>query len=166
LQPKSIPPAFRRRLVALAAVWIAAGAHAQLQQPAPLLSRAGWTEAPAYVTLFAPASAREAYRAYVVRAPLEAALKRLADEPSLGRPPGAWQPSSLGPLDAFGQGGSYNRWALARLYGATPVRVAHGPRVQDGRTVESWTLLSPYPDATLHRLEPGTLLLVTRVRSL
>jgi hypothetical protein len=32
----------------------------------------------------------------------------------------------------------------------------------DGRTLEAWTLVSPYPDPSLMRLERGTLILVVR----
>jgi hypothetical protein len=59
-------------------------------------------------------------------------------------------------LDAFGSGGTYNRFALIRLYGGMRVRVARGWR-QDGDRFESVTLLSPYPDVALTRLEPGTM---------
>jgi hypothetical protein len=34
--------------------------------------------------------------------------------------------------------------------------------VDQGRT-ESWTLIAPYPDAALQRLEAGTLIIVLRV---
>src|SRR5919198_551780 len=33
---------------------------------------------------------------------------------------------ALEPLEAFGSAGAYNRFAVARLYGGTRVRVAHG----------------------------------------
>jgi hypothetical protein len=59
-------------------------------------------------------------------------------------------------LDAFGSGGSYNRFALTRLYRGVRVRLARGWR-QEGDRFESVTLLSPYPDAALTRLEPGTM---------
>ena len=61
-------------------------------------------------------------------------------------------------LDAFGTAGTYNRTALARLYGGTRVRVARRWRQRDGQFVsETW--LSPYPDATLTRLNPGTMVI-------
>jgi hypothetical protein len=62
----------------------------------------------------------------------------------------------LDALDAFGSAGPYNRAALARLYGGTRVRVARRWQQRDGQFV-SETLLSPYPDATLTRLNPGTM---------
>ena len=37
-----------------------------------------------------------------------------------------------------------------------------GPRLDQGQT-ESWTLIAPYPDAALQRLESGTLIIVLRI---
>ena len=59
-------------------------------------------------------------------------------------------------LDAFGTAGTYDRPRLARLYGGTRVQVARG-WTRTGNRVESITRLSPYPDATLTHLMPGTL---------
>jgi len=64
----------------------------------------------------------------------------------------------LEPVDAFGTAGSYDRAALARLYGGTRVRVARGWMEYVDR-FESVTLLSPYPDAALTRLLPGTMVI-------
>jgi hypothetical protein len=61
-------------------------------------------------------------------------------------------------LDAFGSAGSYSRAALARLYGGQRVRVARGWS-QDAGRFESITLLSPYPNASLTRLLPGTMII-------
>ena len=52
---------------------------------------------------------------------------------------------ALEALDAFGAAGTYDRPALARLYGGTRVQVARGWTTTGGR-FESITLLSPYPD--------------------
>jgi hypothetical protein len=121
----------------------------------------GWRPAPEYLTLFTPAAAHPgAYETYVSPLALDAALQTLANDPTLLQPPGAWTPAALIAGDAFGRQGTYNRWALARLYGARRARVARGPRERDGRVAESWTLISPYPDVSLARLEPGTLLIV------
>jgi hypothetical protein len=51
---------------------------------------------------------------------------------------------------------------VARLYGSRQPRVARGARADEGRVVESWTLVSPYPSADLTRLEHGTLRIVLR----
>ncbi|MGE5242814.1 MAG: hypothetical protein ACM3SQ_01120 [Betaproteobacteria bacterium] len=77
--------------------------------------------------------------------------------------PHDWKTDALAPLDAFGAAGPYDRAAVARLYGGRSVRVARG-WVQEQNRFESWTLLSPYPDASLTRLEPGTLVIRYLVR--
>jgi hypothetical protein len=61
-------------------------------------------------------------------------------------------------LDAFGSAGEYDRSKLARLYGGTRARVAHR-WTQEGDAFESVTFISPYPDATLTHLLPGTMLI-------
>jgi hypothetical protein len=63
---------------------------------------------------------------------------------------------ALEALDAFGASGTYKRTSLAQLYGGTRVRVVHGWSESDGG-FQSITLLSPYPDAALKTLLPGTL---------
>jgi hypothetical protein len=35
--------------------------------------------------------------------------------------------------------------------------------MENGRVVESWTLIAPYPDTALRGLEAGTLLVVLRL---
>jgi len=125
---------------------------------------ASWTPAPEYIRLFAPAGPRaSAYQAFISSSTLDAALSELAGLPDLLHPTGAWAPQPVVALDAFGREGAYNRGALARLYGARRARVARGPRAEDGRVVETWTMISPYPDPRLEHLEAGTLLLVLRL---
>ena len=65
---------------------------------------------------------------------------------------------ALEALDAFGAAGSYDRWAIVRLYGGTRVRVTRGWTATSDR-FESVTWLSPYPDASLTRLNPGTMMI-------
>jgi hypothetical protein len=65
---------------------------------------------------------------------------------------------SVEPLDAFGTAGSYDRFAVTRLYGGRRARVAHGWREEAGR-FESITLISPYPNASLDRLVEGTMII-------
>jgi len=65
---------------------------------------------------------------------------------------------ALEALEAFGAAGPYNRAALARLYGGTRVRVVRRWQ-QRGHEFLSETLLSPYPDATLTRLNSGTMVI-------
>ena len=126
-------------------------------EPAP----GEWRSAPEYVRLFTPWRAHtEAYHAYVSSHDVRDVLGQLESDPLLIHPPGAWTPSAVLPPEAFGLTGSYDRAKLARLYGARRALVARGPRGEGGRPTQSWTLISPYPDRTLERLEPGTLLIV------
>jgi hypothetical protein len=128
-------------------------------------------EAPAFVELFAPAGHAAAYRAYVSSQSPSRLLSILRQEPAPApfdagifvSTPGAWELRRERPLDAFGRSGSYNRSRLARLYGSRAVSVARGARAAGGRVTESWTLLSPYPDPSLERLESGTLVLILTV---
>jgi hypothetical protein len=69
-----------------------------------------------------------------------------------------WTVEELEPLDAFGGAGPYDRAAVARLYGGQRVKVARGWTQDNGR-FESVTILSPYPDASLTRLQGGTLVI-------
>ena len=58
------------------------------------------------------------------------------------------------PYDAFGLSGSYNRWKVAGLYRSR--RALRGPWTAYGPgQMESWTLISPYPDETLHVSSPA-----------
>ena len=123
-----------------------------------LPANARWAASPSHARIFAPPAHAERYRAFISRRPLDELLAGLAALPSEA-PPGAWDAETLPPLDAFGTSGSYDRFALVRLYTGRPVRVARGPRASQSG-LETWTLISPYPDARLAALEPGTLLLV------
>ena len=81
----------------------------------------------------------------------------------VGRQPSADWPAfsaieALESLDAFGAAGPYHRAALARLFGGTRVQVARGWLDRPDR-FESFTLLSPYADATLTRLQTGTMII-------
>jgi hypothetical protein len=71
-------------------------------------------------------------------------------------PMGDDQGEAVEALDAFGTAGSYRRSALARLYGGRRVRVVRSWTSSGGR-IDSVTRLSPYPDASLTRLSPGTM---------
>jgi hypothetical protein len=99
----------------------------------------------------------------VADADVEAVLRQLDEDPALLRVPGAWEVRGLAPADAFGNAGTYDRSKLARLYGAEQARVARGARLESGRVVESWSLISPYPDPALQTLRTGTLLIVLRL---
>jgi hypothetical protein len=136
-------------------------------KPAPPAPSGAWAEAPEYVRLFAPDGPRAAaYHIYVSRLGINELLARLATEPSLLHPPGAWMPAALLPSDAFGQTGGYDRSKLARLYGSTRALVARGPRASTapGAGSEAWTLVSPYPRPDMTGLEPGTMLIVLNLQ--
>jgi hypothetical protein len=70
--------------------------------------------------------------------------------------------SALEPLDAFGEAGPYDRSRLARLYGGIRASVGRA-WIDRGHEVESDTYISPYPNAALTSLEPGTLVIRVRV---
>jgi hypothetical protein len=117
---------------------------------------AGWTESPRFRRLFTPAGVPDGtYETFVTARPIDQVLAETG---------AGVEAQALVALEAFGQSGGYNRWKLARLYGAKRARVARFPRLEKGKVVEAWTLISPYPDHSLERLEPGTLLIVLRVR--
>jgi hypothetical protein len=123
----------------------------------------GWRPAPEFLPLFTPRHVPDgAYEAYVTSRDLDATLREVRGNPAFSTP-GAWNVQAVIPSDAFGESGGYNRWTVARLYGATRALVARAPRLEHGTVVETWTLVSPYPNASLDRLESGTLLLVLRV---
>ena len=124
-----------------------------------------WREAPNTCRcLRRRAPARAAYRIVHLTARPQATLRRLeADAFARARTRSLAGPRPILPLDAFGLAGRYDRSALARVYGARQPHVARGARMENGRVVESWTLISPYPDTALRRLETGTLLVVLRL---
>jgi len=64
----------------------------------------------------------------------------------------------LEPLDAFGTSGTYDRFALVRLYGGRRANVVRAWRQRDDQ-FESVTLISPHPDAQMHRLAEDTLII-------
>jgi hypothetical protein len=155
-RPDSQPRSITRRLTGVAT------AAALLLVCTDLRSAEPWRAAPEYVDLFAPRAHREAYRAYISPVGLDATLQALLADPAILRPPGSWEPEAQIPYDAFGLSGSYNRWKVAGLYRSRRARVVRGPRLDQGQ-LESWTLITPYPDLGLQRLEPGTLILVLRI---
>ena len=163
LQPESITRGFGalRTAATLLAVARLLSGPADAQSPEP--PAAGWRASPAHVALFTPPRHGDAYQAFVSSEPFDQALAGLLAAAPAVRGPGLWEPQRVAATDAFGAGAPYNRWQLVRLYGARGPRVARGPVGGDGRPPEMWTLVSPYPDATLNRLEPGTLLLVLRI---
>lgn len=124
--------------------------------------------APSHARLFTPLQAPEgAYAVTVLEEGIEDALRTVKDTLAPGArpgdPAGSWQVQHLDPLEALGAGGTYDRSKVARLYVGRRVSVVRGPVERGGKVVAAATLLSPYPDATLSRLEPGTLVIVMRI---
>jgi len=100
---------------------------------------------PILTALFTPAHPRVGrYEVCATRDPIE-----VVAEPS-------WKIEAVESLDAFGSAGPYDRFAVSRLYGGTRVQVAHGWH-ERGDEFEAVTLISPYPDVSLKRLETGTM---------
>jgi len=112
---------------------------------------------PALAALFTPRHPQAGhYEVCTTTEPLEVVV---ADRLELARTPGGpVEIDALEALEAFGAIGPYDRSALAQLYGATRVRVARAWSNHDGR-FESLTMLSPYPDASLAHLLPGTMVI-------
>ncbi len=135
---------------------------------------------PTLTRLFTPRVGPEnTYRVFVTNAALEAVLAAFvaraggqsstatdgAPRPAEGpaRAAGSWTVESMDPLDAFGESGIYDRPKVGRLYVGVRAHVARGPIVESGRTVASITLISPYPDPSLTRLERGTMIIEFRI---
>jgi hypothetical protein len=65
-------------------------------------------------------------------------------------------------VEAFDSAAVFDRARLARLYGGRLARIARGPIARAG-TDHVVMLLSPYPEADLRRLNPGTLIMEVSV---
>jgi hypothetical protein len=72
--------------------------------------------------------------------------------------PAGWTVETFDALDAFGTARPYDRAGLARLYGGVRARVARG-WTQTADRFESLTFISPYPNAAMTSLEPGTMVI-------
>jgi hypothetical protein len=89
---------------------------------------------------------------------LAAELKAQDPDPA----PGAWMPERQDALEAFDGARRADRFRIVELFVGIHPFVARGSLVREGRR-EAYTLISPFPDATLTRLEPGTLVIVFHV---
>jgi hypothetical protein len=118
----------------------------------------------ALTRMFTPRAAPQGtYRVYVTTVRIEQLLDAFRAVASSSAVEGAWAIQQMDPLDAYGEAGVYDRAKVARLYVGVRARVARGPIIEQGRTVASITLVSPYPDGSLTRLEPGTLIIEFRI---
>ena len=70
--------------------------------------------------------------------------------------PAGWALERMAALDAFGRAGTYQRPALAQLFGGRSTSVARGWH-QAADRITSFTLVSPFPNVELTMLEAGTL---------
>ena len=111
---------------------------------------------PALTALFTPSHPRVGH--YQICTTSDRIEDVVADRTLEGVPPTYGRVEALEPLEAFGTAGPYDRFAVARLYGGRRVQVARGWRQLDDR-FESITLFSPYPDASLTHLMPGTMII-------
>jgi hypothetical protein len=103
-----------------------------------------------------PAGSFAVHRSREAIAMLAGRLRALDAAPA----PGAWAVERAGVFDAFGVEGPYDKARLARLFGGSSPSVARGTLVTtSGR--RAFTLLSPFPDASLSSLQRGTMVIVT-----
>ncbi len=103
------------------------------------------------------------YRVYVTAAVIDTVVSQFATLSPAPSSPGAWTIQEMDPLEALGNAGPYDTAKVGRLYVGRRARVARGPLVQNGRTVATIMLMSPYPDPSLTRLEPGTMIIEFRI---
>jgi hypothetical protein len=105
-----------------------------------------------------PARTYVVYRSERSIQTIAAALRAEDHDPA----PGAWKAERQDVLDAFDGASRADRFRLAELYVGIHPLVARGSLVRDGRR-EGYTLISPYPDASMTRLQPGTMVIVFQV---
>jgi hypothetical protein len=130
---------------------LAAAASVPLGTPDPALARL-------FTPLSVPAGTYLVYRSSDAIETLTARLRALDPAPA----PGAWEPTRPEARGAFGEEGRYDRDRLARLFNGKRVTLVRGSLVHQGRRV-AYTLVSPYPDATLSRIMEGTMVIEFRV---
>lgn len=152
------------RAVALLVVLLVAGARVTAAQDGQGRPDLGVRDA-ALTRLFTPSSAPpgtyEVYRSPRAIAALAADLRARDPDPVED----AWKVAPLGPADAFGSNGLYDGPRLARLYVGTVPLVARGS-LQATEGLLGYTLIAPWPDATLTSLRPGTMVIVVHVTAL
>jgi hypothetical protein len=78
---------------------------------------------------------------------------------------GTWSSETLSAADAVGPFGQVDPWKLTELFGARRVTVRRAPLSEGNRVTRSLTLISPYPDANLTHILPGTLLIAVALPS-
>lgn len=142
----------RSWLTVVLVAWVGgAPAGPDLGRPDPALARL-------FTPLAAPAGTYTVYRSPSPIEPLAAGLRALDPAPA----PGAWEPARPEANTAFGQEGRYDRARLARLFNGKRVTVVRGSLTREGSRV-AYTLVSPYPDASLSTIVEGTMTIEFRV---
>jgi len=120
------------------------------------------TPDPALTRLFTPFSVPPGtylvFRSSETVETLTARLRALDPAPARG----AWEPTRPEAHGAFGQEGPYDRDRLARLFNGKRVTLVRGSLVRQGQRF-AYTLVSPYPDATISRIIEGTMTIEFRV---
>jgi hypothetical protein len=154
------PLAFAAAIGVLASALPGAAAGQDFQPPG--------APAPSLARIFTPRQAPHgAYLVSTVTDGIEGALRTvkaaLSPGSPEGEPAGSWQVQQLDPLEAFGTTAIYDRSKVAQLYAGRRVSVVRGPIERSGRVVGATTLISPYPDSSLSRLETGTMVIVLRL---
>ena len=141
------------RVLTLAAALLAsvAAAAVPLGTPDQALARL-------FTPLAVPAGTYRVYRSHETIEALTTRLRALDPSPAAG----AWEPTRPEAHGAFGQEGLYDRARLARLFNGKRATVVRGSLVQDGQRL-AYTLVSPYPDATLSRIVEGTMVIEFKV---
>jgi hypothetical protein len=137
-----------------ASAWRAGGGLPDLGVRDPRLTRL-------FTPSAAPAGTYEVFRSPRPIAAVAAELRSLDPAPRAD----AWRIAPLGPGDALGSSAPYDASKVARLYLADAPMVARGSlRTPEG--VVGFTLISPWPDADLASLQPGTMTIVVHVTTL
>ena len=128
-----------------------------LAQPAPAPPVALGRASPALTRLFTPQTVPPGtYQVFVSEAPIEDLVKALAAA-DRSRSRGEWDVQRPEGAGAFGILGTANRSRLARLFRGARVDLARGS-IQEGSRAVAYTLISPYPDASLSAVRKGTLI--------
>jgi hypothetical protein len=120
------------------------------------------TASPAHVRLFAPPARAAAFRFDRTDAPIES-VAQLYRQRWPAADPRSWRIERQAARDAFDGAALYDRARLARLYAGRDPRVARGPVTENAEVVQVVLLMSPYPEADLRRLNPGTLIMTVAV---
>jgi hypothetical protein len=130
-----------------------------------MASTPAWTPDAALTRLFTPLAVPPGtYVVYSSAETIETLTTRLRALDPLPAP-GAWQATRPEAHGAFGQEGLYDRARLARLFNGQRLTVVRGSLTRERQRL-AYTLVSPYPDATLSRIVEGTMVIEFRVPSL